>query len=192
MKRRNRNTKGIMAVIAIFVTLSLILGVVMAATQTNAPAADESMGGDVSSENISADSEEQISSDAESGAEEDNEADSDSATEDSNPQSTVQPTAAPTAQPTVKPSEEPYTPPISDISSDMYSAMWISYLEFQSVDFSSRDAFDKDMTEIFRNCRDTGLNTVIVQVRPFGDALYDSDIFPTSHLITGTGGGYIL
>lgn len=191
MKRRNRNTKGIMAVIAIFVTLSLILGVVMAATQTNAPAADESMGGDVSSENISADSEEQISSDAESGAEEDNEADSDSATEDSNPQSTVQPTAAPTAQPTVKPSEEPYTPPISDISSDMYSAMWISYLEFQSVDFSSRDAFDKDMTEIFRNCRDTGLNTVIVQVRPFGDALYDSDIFPTSHLITGTQGAEI-
>lgn len=33
-----------------------------------------------------------------------------------------------------------------------------------------------------------GLNTLIYQVRPFGDALYPSQIFPTSHIITGTEG----
>ncbi len=33
-----------------------------------------------------------------------------------------------------------------------------------------------------------GLNTVFVQVRPYGDALYDSDYFPWSHTITGTEG----
>ena len=187
MKRRNRNTKAIMAVMAIFITLSLILGVVMAATQTNAPAVDENIGGDVSSGNISADSEEQISSDEESDTAGDNEADSDSTAEDDE----SQPSAQPTAQPTVQPTEKPYTPPVTHISTDIYSAMWISYLEFQSVDFSSKSAFVKDMTAIFDNCRDMGLNTLIVQVRPFGDALYDSDIFPTSHLVTGTQGADI-
>ena len=69
--------------------------------------------------------------------------------------------------------------------------MWISYLEFQSVNFSSKSAFVQDMTKIFTNCADMGLNTVIVQVRPFGDALYNSAVFPTSHLITGTQGASI-
>ncbi|MBP1570884.1 MAG: family 10 glycosylhydrolase, partial [Oscillospiraceae bacterium] len=67
-------------------------------------------------------------------------------------------------------------------------AMWISYLEFQSVDFSSKTAFVNDMTQMFRNCKSMGLDTVIVQVRPFGDALYKSSVFPSSHLITGVQG----
>ena len=67
-------------------------------------------------------------------------------------------------------------------------AMWISYLEFQSVDFSTQDSFTANMDKIFTDCADMGLDTVIVQVRPFGDALYKSDIFPASHLMTGTQG----
>ena len=32
------------------------------------------------------------------------------------------------------------------------------------------------------------MNTLIVQVRPFGDAFYRSSLFPRSHLLTGTQG----
>lgn len=66
--------------------------------------------------------------------------------------------------------------------------MWISYLEFESVDFSTQDSFTKAVETMFKNCADMGLNTVIVQVRPFGDALYNSSVFPSSHLMTGTQG----
>ena len=38
------------------------------------------------------------------------------------------------------------------------------------------------------NCLSIGLNTVIAQVRPFGDALYRSNLFPWSHLCTGVQG----
>ncbi|MDD4849745.1 MAG: family 10 glycosylhydrolase [Gemmiger sp.] len=38
------------------------------------------------------------------------------------------------------------------------------------------------------NCAALGANTVLVQVRPFGDALYPSALFPFSHLCTGTQG----
>ena len=96
--------------------------------------------------------------------------------------------ARPMPQQTAQPTEQQDATENTDTSDTPYSAMWISYLEFQTVDFSSKDAFVSQMTDIFRNCSDMGLNTVIVQVRPFGDALYNSAIFPTSHLITGTQG----
>ena len=38
------------------------------------------------------------------------------------------------------------------------------------------------------NCAGLGLNTVLAHVRPFGDALYKSQLFPWSHLCTGTQG----
>ena len=44
------------------------------------------------------------------------------------------------------------------------------------------------MATMLNNCQNSGINTVIVQVRPFGDALYQSAYFPWSHLATGTQG----
>lgn len=69
-----------------------------------------------------------------------------------------------------------------------YRAMWVSYLEWQQVDFSSENAFRSDIEAMMQNCEDLGLNTVIAQVRPFADALYSSTYFPWSHLCTGTQG----
>lgn len=69
-----------------------------------------------------------------------------------------------------------------------YRAMWISYLEWQSVDFSTEEAFRQEAGEMLDNCVSLGLNTVIAQVRPFADALYRSGLFPWSHLCTGTQG----
>ena len=184
MKKTGKNIKPIMAVIAIVVTLSVILGVVMAATQTNAPAVDESTG-----ENISYDTSIADSAGSESGASSDGEADN-TLTDDSDNNSQGGASLDGSSQSTPSPdiTQQPTVPPAADALSDMYSAMWISYLEFQSVDFSSRAAFNSQMTEMFSNCADMGVKTVIVQVRPFGDALYKSDIFPVSHLVNGTQG----
>lgn len=81
------------------------------------------------------------------------------------------------------PPEIPATP-----VEELYSAMWISYLEWESVDFSSEAAFTADVSTIMANTANLGLKTVIVQVRPFGDALYKSSLFPASHLLTGVQG----
>ena len=64
----------------------------------------------------------------------------------------------------------------------------MSYLEFAEMDFSSESAFRADAAALMDNCLSLGLNTVIAQVRPFGDALYRSSLFPWSHLCTGVQG----
>lgn len=69
-----------------------------------------------------------------------------------------------------------------------YRAVWVSYLEWQQFDFSGAEAFRAGVSQMAQNCANLGINTVIAQVRPFGDALYPSKLFPWSHLCTGTQG----
>ena len=69
-----------------------------------------------------------------------------------------------------------------------WRAVWVSYLEWAELDFSSEDAFRAGAAQLLDNCCSLGLNTVIAQVRPFGDALYRSQLFPWSHLCTGVQG----
>lgn len=45
-----------------------------------------------------------------------------------------------------------------------------------------------EIDDILYRAANQGINAVFVQVRPVGDALYRSEIFPWSHLITGTQG----
>lgn len=70
-----------------------------------------------------------------------------------------------------------------------YRAVWISYLEWQKVDFTSAEGFRSDLVQMLDNCATLGANVVICHVRPFGDALYPSRLFPFSHLCTGHQGG---
>ena len=69
-----------------------------------------------------------------------------------------------------------------------YRAAWISYIELQGMDYTSAEAFRASAAAMMDHCAALGLNTVIVQVRPFGDALYPSALFPWSHLCTGVQG----
>lgn len=69
-----------------------------------------------------------------------------------------------------------------------YRAVWISYLEWQNTDFSSAAAFEKQVSAMFERCANAGFTVVLVQVRPFGDALYPSELFPFSHLCSGVQG----
>ncbi len=80
--------------------------------------------------------------------------------------------------------------PVSSVSvPDEVRAIWISYLDFYTLaQNKSRAQFTSNIDEAFENISDYGLNTVLVQVRPFGDAMYSSDCFPWSYILTGTEG----
>lgn len=80
--------------------------------------------------------------------------------------------------------------PVSTVSvPDEVRAVWISYLDFYTLaQNKSRSQFSANIDEAFSNISDYGLNTVFLQVRPFGDAMYRSDYFPWSYVLTGTEG----
>lgn len=75
-------------------------------------------------------------------------------------------------------------------SDEEMRGVWVSYMELSMENESSKTqkAFEDKFTEIAQKCRESDFNTLIVQVRPFCDALYKSSYFPWSHILTGTQG----
>ncbi|MDE6596207.1 MAG: family 10 glycosylhydrolase, partial [Oscillospiraceae bacterium] len=76
-----------------------------------------------------------------------------------------------------------------------YSAMnfseqkgfWITYLEYMSIlKNKSESSFKKSVETYFDNISALGFNTVYVQVRAFGDAYYNSSLFPSGEQYGGT------
>lgn len=73
-------------------------------------------------------------------------------------------------------------------------AVWISYIEFSErlsqlgKDSFSEQEFHDFVDEMFDSCISWNMNTVIVHVRPYGDALYASDYFPWSKYVSGEQG----
>ncbi|MEG2441685.1 MAG: family 10 glycosylhydrolase [Acetivibrio sp.] len=74
-----------------------------------------------------------------------------------------------------------------DIQMEM-QAVWISFLEFEKSKNYSEEEFKAYIDSMFDNCVNMKMNAVIVQVRAFGDAMYDSDYFPWSYYASGTQG----
>ena len=73
-------------------------------------------------------------------------------------------------------------------------AVWFSYLEFQewcntkkSQDYNE-ESFTSYIQTAFDRVVELNMNTVIVQVRPSGDAMYPSKYFPWSQYASGTQG----
>ena len=83
---------------------------------------------------------------------------------------------------------EPSADPNPALPAGEWRAVWVSYLEWAAMDFSTEDAFRAGVVQLLDNCAGLGLNAVLAQVRPFGDALYRSTLFPWSHLCTGVQG----
>ena len=68
-------------------------------------------------------------------------------------------------------------------------AVWLPFMSLQlTEDERSREGFEKKISSVLDRCRDHGANTVIVHVRPFGDAVYPSSYYPWSHILTGEQG----
>ncbi len=93
--------------------------------------------------------------------------------------SSVSSSSEPASQPAATPQAEP---------AEEIRAMWISYKEWETMDFSSEAAFTEQAAQLMANSAELGMNRVLVQVRPFADAIYPSELFPWSDLCTGTQG----
>ena len=60
--------------------------------------------------------------------------------------------------------------------------VWVTYMDLSMEEGSrSEGAFRERIAHIAKVCADSDFNTLIVQVRPFCDALYPSKLFPASH-----------
>lgn len=72
---------------------------------------------------------------------------------------------------------------------DEMRGIWIPFmsLDMKGTDYSE-SAFKSKFDNIVKQSKAYGLNTLVVHVRPYGDSLYPSEIFPWSHLLTGTQG----
>ena len=99
---------------------------------------------------------------------------------------------------------EPAQPPVSSASSEAELAetgaaisggeemrgVWVPFmtLDMSGESDKSEAAFRKRFSAIVSGAKSYGMNALIVHVRPFGDALYDSDYVPWSHLSSGAQG----
>ena len=70
-----------------------------------------------------------------------------------------------------------------------FRGVWISFLDLKSLAYQKNEQeFSSEISKAFDNIKSLSLTDVIMQVRPFSDAIYKSSIFPTSHILTGTQG----
>lgn len=65
-------------------------------------------------------------------------------------------------------------------------AVWFSYINMEVLKDLDEETFTNTFDEICVNISDHQLDTIIVQVRPFMDSIYPSDLFPFSTSITST------
>ena len=64
--------------------------------------------------------------------------------------------------------------------------MWMSYIDLAPMlAEESPEAFRERFEQACRNISSLGLNTVYVHVRPFGDAVYRSELYPPSAYLSG-------
>lgn len=78
----------------------------------------------------------------------------------------------------------------STAATDEMRGVWVSYMELsmENEDEKSEQSFRNKFNTIVQCCKGNGFNTLVVQVRPFCDALYKSEYFPWSHILTGVQG----
>lgn len=78
------------------------------------------------------------------------------------------------------------------VKEEEYKAFWFSFYDYDDyrAKYKKRNAktFRKYFTQVIKKGKSLGMNRVIVQVRPFGDAVYKSKYFPWSKYISGKQG----
>lgn len=65
--------------------------------------------------------------------------------------------------------------------------VWVPYFSLIGDEYTE-EAFCENFRQIVQTAQEAGLNALFVHVRPFCDALYPSDLYPWSHILTGTQG----
>lgn len=77
------------------------------------------------------------------------------------------------------------------VNYDYMKAMWLSQYDMQSVyrdgqSQRSLTSFRLLADKVISNIADSGYNTVVIQVRPFADSFYPSELYPPSSFVTGS------
>lgn len=67
------------------------------------------------------------------------------------------------------------------------AGVWVPYMSLETAEHT-REAFESNFKSIADSAKEKGLNALFVHVRPFCDALYPSEQYPWSHILTGTQG----
>lgn len=68
-------------------------------------------------------------------------------------------------------------------------AVWVPFMSLVADDDKySEEKFKEKFDKIVATSVENKMNTLIVHVRPYGDALYKSKYYPWSHILTGTQG----
>lgn len=65
--------------------------------------------------------------------------------------------------------------------------LWIPFMSLTTEE-KTRSAFEEKFKEIVATSKAKGINALFVHVRPFSDALYSSEYYPWSHILTGEQG----
>ncbi len=81
---------------------------------------------------------------------------------------------------------------LADISeNDEMRGVWVASignLNYPSDKGLSKKELQAELDEILETCSEIGFNTIFFQVRPCGDALYKSEVFPQSEYVSGEQG----
>jgi len=91
------------------------------------------------------------------------------------------PSSAPTH--TSAPTRAPAAPAGGEIR-----AVWMSFYELMLPEGMTSGAFARKFEALFKQCEALGLNTVFIHARPFSDAIYPSEHYPWSEVLTGRQG----
>lgn len=65
--------------------------------------------------------------------------------------------------------------------------VWVPYMSLETSEHTEK-SFKNNFDKIVDTAKKHKMNALIVHVRPFSDALYNSEIFPSSHIVTGEQG----
>ncbi len=77
----------------------------------------------------------------------------------------------------------------SALNYENMKAVWISYLDYTKLKDKSEKAFRSNIASMYKKASEQGLNTVIVHVRAFSDAVYPSDYYDWASFVTSNSNG---
>lgn len=77
--------------------------------------------------------------------------------------------------------------PINKADVDNIRGVWVPYMSLETKEHTEK-SFKKNFDKIINTAKENKINTLIVHIRPFSDALYTSKIYPSSHIVTGKQG----
>jgi len=87
--------------------------------------------------------------------------------------------------PAPRPDSPPLPPelPYEQVELSEMRAVWVGYPDLRALGVTPQS-----LDKIVATAKSRKMNAIIFHVRPFGDALYPSEIFPWSHFVTGEQG----